>query len=222
MHPGSKETFEYIAAWAAPNLFFSVRDQWHRMGFLGMFGDYVLSCTPGDIVEIGVGESSLYLARLAEKYGRRIFHCDASPSKIENPATVPGYFGDSRARTVFCPYTSDEMFKLGEINKIALGFIDGDHIYDQAKADFWNMIPLVVDNGYVLLHDTYPPDESYIDENRCGGVYRLRQDLERNPHLDVLTLPRGTAMGVGLTIVRKPPADVPTYQKRGTKSEPAG
>ena len=61
------------------------------------------------------------------------------------------------------------------------------------------------DHGFVILHDTYPPDESYIHPNGCGKVYWLRQELERRTDIDCLTLTRGTAMGVGLTIVRKKP-----------------
>jgi len=37
---------------------------------------------------------------------------------------------------------------------IALLFIDGDHIYQEVKKDFEMWIPLVVEGGFVMLHDT--------------------------------------------------------------------
>jgi len=216
-HKGSLETYEYIAKWIAPDFFFSKNDVWHRFGMLGVFGDFVLSCTPGNILEIGTGESSIYLSHLARKYNRAIYHCDIAPSKIINPLTVAGYmtpaeerFTDRKVyytgRSTLFMGPSDDMFKELNILPIALGFIDGDHIYEQVKKDFENLVPLVVDNGYILLHDTYPPDESYVDENRCGTVYKLRQEIEKDPRFDCITLSRGCAMGVGLTIVRKKPA----------------
>lgn len=105
------------------------------------------------------------------------------------------------------------MFKNIEISTLALGFIDGDHTYEQSKKDFYNLLPKIVDHGFIILHDTYPPDNNYIHENACGEVYRLRQELEKDPNLGCLTLTRGTAMGVGLTICRKKPMDRKYYHE---------
>lgn len=210
-HKGSQETYEYIGKFIAPDFFFSVNDVWHRMGMLGVFGDYVLSCTFGDVLEIGCGESSIYLAKIAKKYHRHIYHCDISPCKIENPLTIPGYMEPEIA--TFYKGASDDMFKELKISSLALVFIDGDHIFEQVKKDFFNVLPYVVDHGYILLHDTYPPDETYVDENRCGSVYQLRQAIEKDDRFDCLTLTRGTAMGVGLTIVRKKPSQRPYFNE---------
>jgi hypothetical protein len=96
------------------------------------------------------------------------------------------------------------MFKNCNISPLALAFIDGWHSYDQVKKDFYNTLKYLVKDGYIFLHDTWPPNhEEWIDENHCGDVYRFREELERDPAFDVLTLTRGTAMGVGLTIVRR-------------------
>ena len=209
-HKGSRGTYDYISKWIAPEFFFSVNDVWHRMGILGVFGDYVLSCTQGDVLEIGTGESSIYLSSVAKKYNRHIYHCDASPSKIDNPLTIPGYFACENA--TFIRDISDNLFKL-PLTPIALGFIDGDHNYEQARKDFDNLAPFVVDNGWILLHDVYPPMEDYVDENRCGTVYKLRQEIEEDKRFDCVTLPVGTAMGVGILLVRKKPKDRPYYQE---------
>lgn len=214
VHQGSRETYDFIHRWISPDFFFSINDQWHRMGMLGVFGDYVLNCTSGAIFEIGVGESSIYLASLARKYNRVIYHCDCGRGKIDNPLTVPGYLAPERS--VFFRQASDWAFSEQnpvKIAPLALAFIDGDHNYKAAISDFNNLLPLLVDNGYILLHDTYPPDEDYIDENHCGSVYVLRQELERDNRFDCLTLPKGCCMGVGLTICRKKPVGRPFYQE---------
>lgn len=224
-HKSSRETRDYIADWIHPNFFFSKNDIWHRMGILGVFGDFVLSCTQGNIGEIGVGESSIYLSHLARKYNRKIYHCDIAPDKIVNPITVPGYLTVTGHQieavagrgmvevddSTFFMGPSDDMFRILDPGNFALSFIDGDHNYDQAKKDFENFYQRTVEDGYICLHDTYPPDESYLPDNRCGDVYRLRQELEKDPRVDSLTLPRGTAMGVGFTIVRKKPAKSEVY-----------
>ena len=88
-----------------------------------------------------------------------------------------------------------------------MAFIDGDHIYEQVKRDFENTIQYVVDDGFVLLHDTYPPDERHASVSMCSTSYKLRQELERDNCFDCLTLTRGTAFGLGLTIIRKKPGN---------------
>lgn len=222
-HKGSRETYDHIANWIDSEFFFSITDQWGRFGMLGVFGDYILTCTPGAILEIGVGESSIYLTALAKKHRRQIIHCDVSPSKILNPLTIRGYLSTehtyistqndswSASDCLLFACSSDEMFKKLAVPAIALGFIDGDHIYEQVKKDFYNLLPYVVENGWIILHDTYPPNEDYIDENHCGTVYKLRQEIEKNPDLDCITLTRGCAMDVGLTLVRKKPKARPYF-----------
>lgn len=217
-HPGSRDTYNTIAQWIHPEFPYSSRDKWDRYGFIGMFAYYVLSCTPGDVLEIGVGESSIYLTQAIKNHNRRIWHCDISPSKIVNPMTIPGYLSDNPTyleerdpdpaqlnRCVCYAGSSDSLFQRFEIKEIAVSFIDGDHRYEQAKKDFDNVFQRTVENGYILLHDTYPPDYDWIDENHCGDVYKLRQEIEARKDVDCLTLTRGTAIGVGLTIIRKRP-----------------
>jgi hypothetical protein len=163
VHQGSKETFEFIADWIAPDFFYSKKDVWHRFGMLGVFGDYVLSCTQGDVLEIGCGESSIYLGHLAKKWNRRSFHCDIAPDKILNPLTVPGYMpqGDhiispnihsSTAQHVLFSGSSVELFEKMEITPLALSFIDGDHTYEQASLDFWNCVQLLMVISFYMTH----------------------------------------------------------------------
>lgn len=224
-HPPSQGTYDYISQWAAPNYFITKVDPWHRMGFLGIFADYVLSYLPGAVLEIGAGESSVYLSHVATKYSRRIFHCDIEYGKLVNPLSVDDYlardtiFIDDQPpishyanteRSIAFRGASDDLFKKFDIPELAISFIDGDHNYEQVKKDFENVAQHTVDNGFIVLHDTYPPSEDYVHENACGTVYKLRQDIEKDARYDCLTLVRGTAMSVGMTIVRKKPA-VLTY-----------
>ena len=217
-HPGSVDTLDQLS---------SGRDGLERYRIMEDFGQYILNGVGGDILEIGVGESSHFLTKIAKKYNRRIFHCDISPSKIINPMTVKGYLSDAEEITYFeerdpnpqnfkrvvCyAGSSDSLFKRVPITPLAMVFIDGDHNYLQAKKDFENVWPLVVENGFVLLHDTYPPSEDYVDENKCGDVFKLRQQLKWQDDLDMLTLTRGTCIGVGLTIIRKHEKNRPYYK----------
>ncbi len=209
-HPGSADTLQTLS---------SGRDGLERYRILHDFGQYVLNGVGGDILEIGVGESSYFLTLLAQKFNRKIYHCDISPSKIINPMTVPGYlspkedifYQEEKDETpLYIPQKaicfagpSDELFKRFTNLNIGFAFIDGDHNYRQAHRDFWNLWPFLVDEGVIALHDTYPPDASWTDENKCGDVYRLRQELEGNPDMEVMTLGRGCVIGVGVTFVKK-------------------
>jgi hypothetical protein len=207
-HPGSVDTLQALS---------SGHDALERYRIIHDFGQYVLNGVSGDMLEIGVGESSYYLSRLGEAFRRRIFHCDISPSKILNPLSVKGYLSDleevtyfeerdetpSLKRVVCFAGPSDDLFKRVPMGPIAFAFIDGDHCYEQAKKDFWNTWAILADEGVIALHDTYPPSEEWTSENKCGDVYRLRQELEARDDMDVFTLGRGCVIGVGITLVRK-------------------
>lgn len=209
-HPGSIDTFNALS---------TGKDGLERFRILYDFGQYILNGVGGDILEIGVGESSYFLSRLAEKFKRRIYHCDISPSKIVNPMTVDGYLSHldestyieegkpvptiSFKRAIYYAGPSDDFFKKIPISPIAFAFIDGDHRYEQAARDFWQTWDLLVPEGVIAMHDTYPPDETWIDENHCGDVYKLRQELESTPDIDCLTVGKGCVIGVGVTFVKK-------------------
>jgi hypothetical protein len=68
--------------------------------------------------------------------------------------------------------------------------------------DFWNINDHLVDDGFVFIHDTYPPDQSWTVDHKCGTVNQLRIDLESLDGWEVFTFPF-TAFNVGLTMVRR-------------------
>jgi hypothetical protein len=200
-HPGSRELYDAVANWHPGPLFFSKRFGWDRWGLFGILADYVLNYTPGCIIEVGCCETSLFLSALADKYNRRVYHCDIQSSVIENCKTVPGYFSPTRSSTFIM--SSDEFFKTLKLEEpAALVFIDGDHVYEQVRKDFINALTVLHPNGFIFLHDTAPPDQEWIGETRCGTVYKLRRELEKDRDFNVFTFPH-TAWGVGLSMIRR-------------------
>jgi len=227
-HKESRETLDFIGDWEGGSIPFSKKDGWGRFGFLAVLGDMILySLLEGNILEIGVGESSIYLTQLARKHHRKSYHCDISEGKIVNPLTVKGYLNEdhiliyekqpipdySKAQSVLYVGSSDNFFKDIKTPNISLAFIDGDHIYEQVKKDFDNLLPRMLDDGYIFLHDTYPPDDFHLQEARCGTVYKLRQELEKREDIDVFTFTKLIMVGVGLTMIRKKPKNLPFYKE---------
>ena len=177
--------------------------KWQRWGLLSALCDYVLYYNKGDILEIGCGESSIHLSKLAEKYHRKCYHVEFSKSGVENMKNTKGYFGDNSQ--VF-NMKSDEFFNAllnADIGypKLALAFIDGDHEFEQVKKDYINTYKYIVDGGYIFLHDTYPPDDTWKVPQKCGTVYKLRRQLELDGK-EMFTFDK-SAFDVGLTMVRK-------------------
>jgi hypothetical protein len=209
VHPPSLDTYKGVADWVDPNFFFSKQVDWHNTAIVGMLADFVLRFIDGAILEIGTGVSSIYLTALAKKFNREIYYCDIESCKIINPLSVKGYLAENGH---FYVGTSDEMFAKNEIPKLAFTFIDGGHTYEQAKKDFWNAEKLTVENGYILMHDTYPPSADYTTENTCGDVYRFRQEIEKDTRFDCLTFV-GSDGYVASTLIRKKPENRPYYQE---------
>jgi len=176
---------------------------WDRWGLLSVLSDYVLYYTQGDILEIGCGESSIHLSKLAEKYNRKCYHVEFSKSGVENMKNTKGYFGKNSQ--VFNMKSNDffDSIKIAGIGepKLALAFIDGDHLYNQVRKDFVNVLHCICENGYIFLHDTLPPTKDWISENKCGTVYKLRQELEERKDLEIFTFNK-SAFDVGLTMIK--------------------
>jgi hypothetical protein len=213
VHKGSKELYERIGTWHDLPIPFTKEFGWNRWGLMGILADFVLHYTQGDIIEIGIGESSIYFTRLARKYKRKVYHVDRGSSDYINLFSVPDFFDKTNILYVG---PSDEFFKEIKFTEIALVFIDGDHMYDQMKKDFDNSFSLLVENGYIFFHDLHPPDEANTAETRSGDGYRFRKELERRGDIDIFTFPT-SSWNAGLTIVRKIPKDAPYYQESGRK-----
>lgn len=224
IHKGSQETYSIISNWGGEELPFSKQLRWDRMGLLAILADYFLNYSKGHILEIGAGESTVYFTYLAKKYNRKAYFCDIQQSIYVNALTVPGYFDEdvaiiredntrkiSYAKNTLFIGSSDAFFREVELPQIAIALIDGGHLYEQVKKDFWNVFPLIEETGAIFLHDCYPPSEEYLDPNLCGTGYKLRQELEVDLRLDVFTYIR-SAIDVGLTMIRRKPENLPYYK----------
>lgn len=227
-HPGSQETYDHIAQWVHPKFPFSKKDGWGRFGMLGALGDMILTSLQGThIVEIGTGESSIYLTQLARLHNRKIFYCDEARGKITNPLTIKGYLHEdtvllsgtpdrseyaNHAGVAYCGQ-SDDFFKNIDFPSIGLAFIDGEHHYEYVKRDFENIFKLLVPDGYIFIHDTYPYEEGLVLGDYCADSYKMRQELEKDERVDCFTFTKLVACNVGFCMVRKKPLNRPYYQQ---------
>jgi len=199
-HVKMRELYNLVSDWDPSKLLFSKNFEWTRWGLLGILADYVLYYTSGNIIEVGVCETSIFFTQLATKHNRKAYHNDLQHSVIENCKTIPEYFGPN-SQTYTMP--SDQFFATTQFEfPIALIFIDGDHLYEQVKKDFDNALKLLQPDGYIFLHDTLPPDSSWTNEGSCGTVYKLREEIEANPEFDIFTFKK-SAWDVGLSMVQK-------------------
>lgn len=95
-----------------------------------------------------------------------------------------------------------------------LVFIDADHQYAAVAHDFFGVLPLVRDQGVIVLHDTYPPDQAHTAVGYCADAWKFAVELRarsREPapsdaiQVEVCTLP----IVPGYTIIRRCAAQVP-------------
>jgi hypothetical protein len=227
-HGESLETVKHIKSWANTEFPFSLNDGWGRFGLLGVLSQlFLLPLQDTHIIEIGTGESSVYLTETARRLNRKIFYCDAAVGKMFNPLTIKGYLHEdnvfmktgslidySSAKGIVYCGLSDDFFKDLEFPKIGFAFIDGEHHYEYVKRDFENIFKLLVPNGVICFHDTYPPDESYVLSDYCADSYKIRQELEKDNRVDCFTFSKMVGCNVGITMVRKRPENLPYYQSR--------
>lgn len=164
--------------------------------------DIVLFYRPFCIVEIGAGESTEILARIAEKAKVKFYSCDIKEEKRKN------LFPDH----VFFLGNSDKFIEWFD-DTPAIVLIDGNHSYEQSKKEFEFFFEKLIEGGIIFLHDTYPPAEIYLQKGACDDAYRLRQELEkRTEEMDVFTWPY-TSKWMGLTMVIKKEKKRPYWGK---------
>jgi len=204
-----KESFDNIAQWVDPKLIFSKNRGWDNMALVGILGEWVLHFVAGDILEIGVGESTVYMTALANKYNRKCYYCDSNEEKVNEIKEV-GYFSN-KGKIYSC--TSNEMFAKNELTSLAFTFIDGNHLDGLYEIDFWNAEKLTVPNGYILMHDTYPPGDDWIINGGNGTVYQFRQKIEQDKRFDVFTFVGDPKLPYAFTLIRKKPINRPYYQE---------
>ena len=80
-------------------------------------------------------------------------------------------------------------------------FIDACHTYESSLLDFKTVFPKVSNNGFILMHDTYPPSPKYINKKFCGDCYRTAEWIKKNmlKEVEIVTIP----FYFGISIIRK-------------------
>lgn len=101
--------------------------------------------------------------------------------------------------STFWHMSSDRFFAEYDGSPAHVIFIDGDHSYEQAASDYIAAREIIRNDGVIALHDTWPVSPENTGPERCGGVYRLRRELEERPDLQVVTL----RAFPGLTLVQR-------------------
>jgi len=97
---------------------------------------------------------------------------------------------------------SDDFFQ--ELDKsiyFDLAFIDGDHSHEQSLKDFLNIKDRIVEDGFILMHDSYPFDLGWTFPYLCGEVYKTVEYIKKYYYRDfeILTLP----IHPGLSLIKK-------------------
>ena len=73
--------------------------------------------------------------------------------------------------------------------KFDIIFIDWDHSYLQVVKDIENALVCLEDWGTILLHDTNPPTEEYVQDTLCSDSYKAAIYARMRKDLSVITLP---------------------------------
>jgi len=97
--------------------------------------------------------------------------------------------------------TIDFLDKHDRDKKFDLAFIDADHKHESSLQDFEHTLPLMKENGLILLHDTYPTKEELLSRKYCGDSYKTADYIRRkySDICEIATLP----FYYGISIVRK-------------------
>ena len=109
----------------------------------------------------------------------------------------------------FCEFTLPQIITdtfVDSINdelriKLNYAFIDADHSSKSAFNDFKHLFKYIEVGGYIILHDTYPIEQHFLNENACHDCYNTPLLIKRDfgQYINILTLP----LNPGITIVQK-------------------
>ena len=106
--------------------------------------------------------------------------------------------------SIYIQDTTDNFFqKLNQDEKYDLIFIYADHSHEQSLKDFINAEKFLINDGFIILHDTYPYDLSYISPLYCNDCYKTALYIKNNliKNFEIITLP----FNPGLTLIKKIP-----------------
>jgi predicted O-methyltransferase YrrM len=161
-------------------------EKFDHISFISFLADWI---RPENYLELGVrsGENFITISSKSVKSTA----VDLCPISFDLPENAKSYLGS----------TDDFFNNLDENEKFDLIFIDADHSHEQSLKDFMNCQKFIIEDGFIILHDTYPINDVYLDPSFCNDCYKtplyIKQNLSDN--FEVLTLP----FHPGLTLVKK-------------------
>jgi len=176
-----------------------LRETWPVMDRLA---EVVLTHIEGCIVEIGMGKHSTRIwAKHSKTFQRKFYACDSSTRIVEAIKKAP-YTHD--LMEIF--HGKSGLFMQQFDDSPAIVFLDGNHNEQVVRQEVHFFIEKMQTGGVIFMHDTMPLEGYYEakleNKNREMSTYKVRQELERMPHIDVFTWPY-TSSGCGLTMVLK-------------------
>ena len=172
----------------------------------------ILKYTRGDIVEIGMGESTEVFADIAYEKGVNLYSCDIQMGGMFKVFDKPLF------ENHHCFTDGSDAFMESFGGNPSIVFIDGEHIYKTVKKEVEFFLPRIRKGGVMFLHDTMPVFKKNIEPDskgyNPGDIYKVRQELERDPRYDVFTWPY-SALNMGLTMVMVHDDHRPYWRENG-------
>jgi len=164
----------------------------------GDHGDVVAAIArflqPNVYVELGFHRGETF--RKVEQFCRHSIGVDHESIQCDSGAIE----SDGRKRTLLRIDTIDYL-RLANDSWVDLIFLDSSHEYEATMRELVEIERVLVPNGTLLMHDTYPPNPDQAIPGRCGDVWRVAAVMRHMPQWECSTL----AAQYGLTIARKLP-----------------
>lgn len=162
-------------------------------GIVQQFLPFVLNKFTGCLVEIGAGSSTHVLNNIAKHYRLKFYSCDA-----RKKANCTDKLSEYHYPMIM---TSFEFMEIFDDEPIFV-LLDGCHDYEVVKEEFYFFYKLLKPGGMILIHDTMPKAETHLAHGACSDSYKLRQELERNPEVNIITWPH-LVIAHGLSMILK-------------------
>lgn len=146
--------------------------------------------TPKIYIELGLYDGETF-GKVIPNAGRLI-----GVDLVDNPK-LNSLKGNPKVDFRFC--STDMFFSVYKGNADFI-FIDADHKYESALRDFENSLRILSRGGIIVMHDTDPDDDKYINPRYCGDSYKIVNRLESDPRVNILTFPVSSP---GLSVISR-------------------
>ena len=115
----------------------------------------IRACNFETYLELGVGDGSC-IRHIVSTCSTLITAVDLKPMQGYQKGIPPG-------RVQWVIGSTTNVFFESNDSKFDAIFIDADHSSQQVLLDFENSLQCLNSDGIIFLHDTYPPDETYLN-----------------------------------------------------------